>query len=500
MNSSGRHFAGVIVFSIPLLFACTGGVKKCSEGCAVGTRCDTPTQLCVRNNLSIVTKSLPDGKVGQLYNVPLAAMGGEKPYEFSVVQKAPSLSWLRFDEMSSTLSGTPGEPATLAKVVVSVTDTTAFSIQRELTLQVAGCTNGEMTVCTREASGVCTVGMQVCAGGRVAEECLGSPSTDVQRCGPGCGLCGATADGCRGGLCQCGTGPACKDGEACCGGTCKSLGDVASCGSCSNNCTAKAGVNASALCTNGECSFVCQATYAVCSGKAPKAGEACAVNLGTDVQNCGACGAQCKPTVNETSVNSSCKNSSCVFACKPGFLDCDGNQNQNGCETPVSTANCSACGQACAPRGNADVSCINPTSASPSCTFACKPDFENCNAKESDGCEVNTSQSLQHCGGCGKSCGPAADNCQDGKCKCGAGAPCGPGLTCSAGICVCGPNCVGCCKNGLCESGLAYDSCGILGEACQACGKCPPPSTFDAECAPYPDSEGVELQEHVPHR
>jgi hypothetical protein len=323
---------------------------------------------------------------------------------------------------------------------VSVTDQSATSATRELTLSVAGCTEGEMTVCAKESNGACVVGAQVCTAGRVSADCNGAPSTDTQRCGPGCGKCGVNADACAGGVCQCGAGPACKDGEACCGGVCKSLGDVTSCGSCANNCTAKAGTNAGAVCSNGECSFMCQLPYAICPAKVPAAGEACGVNVSNDIANCGSCGASCKPNLNDATVDYSCKNSACAFTCKPGNYNCDSNQLLNGCETPASVSNCAACGNVCPAQANASPTCLNAATASPFCGSVCNAGFANCNGQEADGCEANTTNDFSNCGACNKSCRKLGNLCINGTCQCGtSGLPCPEYTKCDVGRCVCDP-------------------------------------------------------------
>jgi hypothetical protein len=78
MGNTGLSIKWVMLVCVPLALACPGAAKKCSDGCATGTRCDMATQLCVKSDLAVTTESLADGKVGQSYSAPLAATWGRK--------------------------------------------------------------------------------------------------------------------------------------------------------------------------------------------------------------------------------------------------------------------------------------------------------------------------------------------------------------------------------------------------------------------------------------
>jgi Putative Ig domain len=442
MGDTGQSIKWAMLVCVPLALACPGAAKKCSEGCPSGTVCDTSTQLCVKatSTLAVSTESLIDGKVGVSYSAPLAAAGGEQPYSFALASKDAALAWLQIDNATGTLSGTPNEPIVAGKLTVSVTDQTAFVAKRDFTLTVAGCTDGESTACTKDMAGACLVGTQICAGGRVGADCNGALSTDVNRCGPGCGMCGAAADSCMSGACQCGAGAACSAGKVCCGGACVSLNDAANCGKCGNNCQALAGANVEASCGNGECAFACKAPYTVCPARAPNASEACGVNVSTDVANCGACGINCTPQLNASTATASCTGAKCTYVCAAGQRDCDSNGLLNGCETPVTVANCTGCGIACQTRPNSTPQCANPTSANPSCVPVCAAGFGNCNGAEADGCEVNLTNDVRNCGACNSNCRKLGDQCTNGGCQCGtSGLPCGQYTKCEFGKCVCDP-------------------------------------------------------------
>lgn len=189
----------------------------------------------------------------------------------------------------------------------------------------------------------------------------------------------------------------------------------------------------------------------------------CDVDVTTDRDNCGACGAACPPDQyrppwgegDESSlqVKFSCVDSRCAVSCQGGFGDCDGIPD-NGCEADLaepghcgacgnacapgipcvegkcgcnapevvcagactdrrsSIAHCGACGNACedtAPRPsehNMEMSCIGGE-----CKHACRPGFADCNGDPSDGCEKDLRiPDEQNCGECGETC-PTGVSC-----------------------------------------------------------------------------------------
>lgn len=85
-----------------------------------------------------------------------------------------------------------------------------------------------------------------------------------------------------------------------------------------------------------------------CTAGRTRCGDAC-VATGSDLRNCGACGAECVIGVRATGV--ACRSGACVSTCAAGFADCDGN-NANGCEVELSrdARNCGACGNQCPSR------------------------------------------------------------------------------------------------------------------------------------------------------
>jgi hypothetical protein len=244
---------------------------------------------------------------------------------------------------------------------------------------------------------------------------------------------------------------------------------------------------------------MCSYGYGDCDGKGV---NGCEVNLSTDVNNCGKCGAACPMAMNATP---GCKGGACQLQCAMNFADCDGKPD-NGCETPVSSDgdNCGGCGVKCVanncstlcaagtcqiqmcnkgfadcdgdPKNGCEASLDSPLScgkcgtvckASPHATPGCVAEacgvglcdalWGDCNGDPSDGCELPLDKDLKNCGKCNNVC-PAAAN----------GVP-----ACVMGKCV-----VGSCNNGWgdcnmdlkdgCEDNLLLDAknCGACGNAC----------------------------------
>jgi hypothetical protein len=103
-------------------------------------------------------------------------------------------------------------------------------------------------------------------------------------------------------------------------------------------------------------------------------------------------------------------------ACPASFGTCDSNPN-NGCETNLAaTATCGSCSNDCN-RAFSTMTCD-----SGSCKVeSCAAPHADCNDTAADGCETDTEQSLQHCGGCDKPCAlaHAAESCVSGSCVLG---------------------------------------------------------------------------------
>jgi hypothetical protein len=97
----------------------------------------------------------------------------------------------------------------------------------------------------------------------------------------------------------------------------------------------------------------------------------------------------------------------CGVVCVAGMGDCDGNP-ANGCETDltVSSANCGACGAACAGGGRCDHAI---------CPLACAAGTADCDGNHANGCESTLNDAL-NCGACRNACSPGR-SCERGACR-----------------------------------------------------------------------------------
>ena len=238
--------------------------------------------------------------------------------------------------------------------------------------------------------------------------------------------------------------------------------DANHCGECGNACAL---AHATALCNLGQCAIdQCEAPYENCDADQD---TGCETNVTADPAHCGACGKEC-PDVNGTP---DCVNSKCRIDCDEGFDNCD-DAVANGCETKSSfdTQNCGRCKYVCergeddeepwckagecgstaCPEGRGDCdgdgdcdydltsdpdscnTCGTPcvvANGTPSCTDRvcgiekCDDGYDNCDAGDEDGgyangCETNTDDDVNNCGGCGIVCEieNATAKCQNGRC------------------------------------------------------------------------------------
>ena len=199
-------------------------------------------------------------------------------------------------------------------------------------------------------------------------------------------------------------------------------------------------------CSGGKCGFSCNAPYQNCDNSW---GNGCEVDTSKDVNNCGACGTKC---ISPPNASASCSSGKCVYTCKPGYKNCDG-QWSNGCEvdTTQNSNNCGACGTCCIAPPNASAKCYLGT-----CQYTCNPGWKNCDGKWQNGCETDTTKDTNNCGGCGVCCV----------------APPNALTTCSSGQCTytCKPGCANCDNNWIngCEStpGSDVNNCGTCGSKC----------------------------------
>jgi hypothetical protein len=142
-----------------------------------------------------------------------------------------------------------------------------------------------------------------------------------------------------------------------------------------------------------------------CQPGETQCGNGC-VNLGSDVDHCGACNQPCFDGPNSTAT---CSSGSCSVRCARGFADCDFNP-RNGCEADLSnSATCGACRNACPSGPNAGATCTMGV-----CGLTCSPGFGDCDGLTTNGCETDLNSSAT-CGSCSNVC-PAGQMCTNGSC------------------------------------------------------------------------------------
>mgnify|MGYP006335934089 CR=1 FL=1 len=200
--------------------------------------------------------------------------------------------------------------------------------------------------------------------------------------------------------------------------------------------------HAHSVCNAGECRIArCDEGYRDCDERADNGCEVVA----SDPAHCLGCGRGCDmPHARATCLRGECR----VGQCERGFADCDA--DRLSCETRVDTDDhCGACGLACTQLPYARASCLDGRCR----VRACDPGRADCDGDPENGCE-QTLDTLQHCGGCGMTCGKAT--CRGGVCT---------AVTCDRerGLADCDAD------GRTCETDLARDlvHCGSCDNACR---------------------------------
>ncbi|MEZ4392788.1 MAG: hypothetical protein R3A48_16995 [Polyangiales bacterium] len=300
------------------------------------------------------------------------------------------------------------------------------------------------SVCSAGAcASACAPGLTFCAGACVATQ------SDPQHCGSCTTVCPARANAaatCAAGAC----GYACTAGFGDCDGDASNgcearLDSRENCGGCGARCSNPP--NAQAFCNGGTCSYACDSRHADCDGDAS---NGCEVDVLADPNNCGRCLTRCPRPANAQPV---CREGHCTFSCNAGRGDCD-ESPVNGCETDLvnTSTSCGSCGTTCLSgqcRGGVCSLCLSsdattvdcdwstigglrcridlsndpmncgacgqvcPSGARPAlhasftgvcvnsrCVLNCQAGWGNCDGSWQNGCEVNTTCDVQHCGGC----------------------------------------------------------------------------------------------------
>lgn len=361
-------------------------------------------------------------------------------------------------------------------------------------------TNATRT-CTGGTCGFsCNTGFGDCNGVATdgCEQPLAGSVLHCGMCGNACPIPARSTATCSMGTCGYTCNPPYRDCDASASNGCEidSSSSVMHCGACFDVCPARP--NASPTCTSGTCGYACNAGFRDCNGTAA---DGCEVRTETSVMHCGACGNACPTPMNATAT---CAASTCGFTCNPGYADCNGVPS-DGCEVSLLTdvSHCGACPTVCPTRANAARTCSSGV-----CGFTCNPMFADCNSMATDGCEVNTSTSPMHCsacfsactdyasssptcsaGSCGISCDATYANCDTvltngceiqlttdvdhcGTCPTVCPTRANASRTCSAGVCgyACNPSFADC--NTLPADGCEIDTrsslthCGVCGMAC----------------------------------
>ena len=175
--------------------------------------------------------------------------------------------------------------------------------------------------------------------------------------------------------------------------------DPRHCGSCTNDCFAMGTVGENWECQAGMCRISqCPAGRGDCDGDES---NGCETDLNTDSQNCSFCSNAC----NLANAASSCSAGECVIdSCNGDFADCDGDDS-TGCEANLdeNVNHCGACDRGCSDAFVDEKRCSNGV-----CTSTCTGSRGNCGRPGApaadDGCEINTRNDTNHCGGCGDAC------------------------------------------------------------------------------------------------
>jgi hypothetical protein len=180
----------------------------------------------------------------------------------------------------------------------------------------------------------------------------------------------------------------------------------------------------------------------------------CETDLDASMDHCGGCGQLCEP---QNAAEATCSEGSCeVTTCEENYEDCDGD-GATGCEVDTSTSldHCGGCGAIC-DRANGDEVC----NAGVCEVTTCSQDYDDCNGLDFDGCETDLLSNVDHCTACNQACilDHATAACTEGACAIDS---CDPGFE----------DCDGDPANG-CETNIQTDAgnCGACSNSCSVSG------------------------------
>lgn len=229
-----------------------------------------------------------------------------------------------------------------------------------------------------------------------------------------CGACGnvcAAGARCIDGLCGC------PPGKLDCDLSCiNPQTDDKHCKTCGNPCVPPSVVcspmppNTRYGCVEGECGRLkCMPGFADCNGDLEQ--EGCASNgcetFLLDPNNCGACGIACnsKQECRQVDGQAVCRD----VCTKLGLIECE-----DQCVDPITDPrHCGGCGVRC----NRSLMRQLSVCEGGVCQAKCAPGFADCNENPDDGCEVDVRSHPANCGACGVACDQRAGQpCIEGKC------------------------------------------------------------------------------------
>jgi hypothetical protein len=286
-------------------------------------------------------------------------------------------------------------------------------------------------------------------------------TTCVNRVHCGNQIQNATGPSCASGLCDYAL---CLDGYGNCdanrtNGCEANIWQIASCGTtCANrvDCTTQVQNASGKTCASGNCDYdACAAGFADCNGSRPDGCE-------TNIWQTASCGTGCTGRVNcntqvQNANNPTCSGGACDYAsCLAGFASCDADRT-NGCEvnTTNTTNHCGACGTQCV-NPNGSTACIGSV-----CAPTCNPGYGDCDSSRPNGCEASIWQTA--------SCGTTCAN----RVNCGAQVQNATGTTCAGGTCdytTCNAGYGDCDTNRAngCETNTTHTTnhCGACGTQC----------------------------------